>query len=414
MRILPVVGLCAGAGVLAIATLTTGLAHVGEFAQQQRGRYLVTIGDCEACHTAEGGKPFAGGRLIETPFGGIYSANITRDPETGIGMWTDDQFYRAMHEGIADDGTRLYPAFPYPWFTKVKREDVDDIRAYLLTLPAVRSRRPANTLFWPLNNRLSMAGWNTLFFRPNTFQPDHTKSAEWNRGAYLVEGLGHCGACHSPKNIFGAVKQSEGYQGSQVQNWFAPNLTGDKRSGLGNWSVDDIVGFLKTGHTLRTLAYGPMSEVVSVSTSKMEESDLRAIAEYLKSLPSGPETAAPAPADRAMVTSGEAIYVDSCSACHQTQGQGVQGLIPALKDGTMIHAQDPSSIIRLILHGGRGAWTPENPNAVSMPSYGWKLSDSQIASVVTYIRGAWGNAAAPVSADTVASLRKAVQADVAQ
>ena len=409
MRIFALVGLCAGGGALALASLTAGLAHVGEYAQQQRGRYLTDLGDCAACHTAEGGQPFAGGRPIETPFGTIYSPNITPDPDTGIGAWTDDQFYRAMHEGIAEDGTRLYPAFPYPWFTKVTREDVDAIRAYLLTLPAVRSKRPENTLVWPLNHSLAMVGWNTLFFRPGTFQPDPAKTAEWNRGAYLVEGLGHCGACHSPKNVFGAVKESERYQGSQIQNWFAPNLTGDMGSGLGGWSVDDIVRFLKTGHTERTLAYGPMSEVVSVSTSKMEESDLRAMAEYLKSLPSQAGTPEKATADHGISSQGEAIYYDQCSACHQIRGEGVPGLFPALKGGTMVHAQDPSSMIRLDLEGGRGAWTSQDPNAMSMPSFNWKLSDEQVAAVVSYIRAAWGNAAPPVSADAVKTMRKALE-----
>ena len=412
MRTISVVGICAAGSTLAIAVLSTALADVGGYAQHQRGQYLAAIGDCASCHTAEGGKPFAGGRPIETPFGDVYSPNITPDLETGIGAWTGDEFYRAMHEGIAKDGTHLFPAFPYPWFTKATREDVDDIRAYLSTIPAVRARRPENTLVWPLNHPMAMTGWNALFFSPGEFQPDRTKSAEWNRGAYLVEGLGHCGACHSPKNIFGAVKESQSFEGSPIQNWFAPKLTGDMRSGIGGWSADDIVRFLKSGHTTRTLAYGPMAEVVSISTSKMKESDLHAIAEYLKSLPSRTETAEPVSADRSTLSSGEAIYLDACSACHQTQGQGVPGLFPALKGDTMVHAQNPSSIIRLILHGGRGAWTPQDPNAVAMPSFGWKLSDSQIASVATYIRTAWGNSASPVSADTVQSLRKAVEADI--
>lgn len=384
-------------------------AEVGDFAQQQKGRYLVTVGDCAACHTAEGGKPFAGGRPIETPFGIIYSANITPDPETGIGAWTGDQFYRAMHEGIAADGTHLYPAFPYPWFTRATREDVDAIRAYLRTLPAVKYRRPENDLPWPLDEPAAMIGWNKLFFTPGQFQPDKTRSAEWNRGAYLVEGLGHCGACHTPKNVLGAARESQRYQGSEIQNWFAPNLTGETRAGLGSWSADDIVKFLKTGHNDRTAAYGPMAEVVSISTSNMTDGDLEAIAAYLKSLPPAGSASAAAPDEKAM-KAGAAIYADACSACHQTSGQGVPGLFPTLKGNAVVQSREPLTLVRLVLNGAQAAATAHNPNSVSMPSFGWKLSDRQIADLATYVRNSWGNAAPPVSTSRVAGLRGQVEA----
>ncbi len=408
----PLASLALGGAVLAglfIAADWPKAHAAGDFSEQERGRYLTTVGDRAACHTAEGGRPFAGGRPIETPFGIIYSANITPDPETGIGAWTADQFYRAMHEGIAADGTHLYPAFPYPWFTRVKREDVDAIRAYLRTLPAVKNRRPENELPWPVNHPAAMAGWNAIYFEPGTFQPDPGKPADWNRGAYLVQGLGHCGACHSPKNILGAVKDGERYQGADIQNWFAPDLTGNPRAGLGNWSKADIVRFLKTGHTDGTAAYGPMAEVVSVSTSKMTDGDLDAIATYLKSLP-GIAEQTPVQPDQPVMKTGAAIYADACSACHQSQGEGVAGMFPALKGNSVVQSREPTTAIRLVLNGGHGAANRHDPNALSMPSFGWKLSDGQIAALVTYIRNAWGNAATPVSAGQVGDLRGKVEA----
>ncbi|MBB4569387.1 c-type cytochrome [Rhizobium leucaenae] len=407
-------------GTIAISAATIGLAaiasivvwpsaraQVGDFALEQRGQYLVNIGDCVACHTEEGGQPFAGGRPLETPFGVIYTPNITPDPETGIGAWTGDQFYRAMHEGVAADGTHLYPAFPYPWFTKVKREDVDAIRAYLRTVAPVRNKRPDNQLVWPLNHSFSMTGWNTLFFSPGTFQPDGKQSAEWNRGAYLVEGLGHCGACHSPKNVLGAVKTSDRFKGSEIETWFAPDLTSNETAGLGRWSLDDIVSFLKTGHNSRTVAYGAMSEVVEDSTSKMTDADLRDIAVYLKTLPASPSSTGD---DRAASKAGEAIYKDSCSACHQANGQGIPKLFPSLKGSSVVQSRDPLTMLRLILNGGRAASTTENPNNTAMPSFGWKLNDQQIAALSTYVRNAWGNHAAAVPASDVADVRSKVQA----
>ncbi|MGO4567617.1 cytochrome c [Rhizobium sp. 2YAF20] len=396
--------------LLCVAIWHAADAQVGDFALEQRGHRLVDAGDCVACHTAEGGKPFAGGRPLDTPFGTIYSPNITPDAQTGIGAWTGDQFYRAMHEGIAADGTHLYPAFPYPWFTKVKREDVDAIRAYLRTIAPVRNKRPENELVWPLNHSFSMTGWNAMFFSPGTFQPDTTQSAEWNRGAYLVEGLGHCGACHSPKNALGAVKDAHRFEGSEIENWFAPDLTANKVSGLGSWSLDDIVAFLKTGHNRRTAAYGAMSEVVEDSASKMADEDLNDIAIYLKSLPASASSAPSSKAEAGTVSSGQAIYRDACSACHQSSGQGVPSLFPSLKGSSMVQSRDPLSMIRLVLNGGKAATTASDPNGTAMPSFGWKLSDQQVAAVSTYVRQAWGNQAAPVSSADIAAIRPKVEA----
>jgi mono/diheme cytochrome c family protein len=399
----------AALGVSALTMIGRANGQGNDFAQQQRGRYLAAVGDCAACHTAENGAMLAGGRPIETPFGIIYSPNITPDTETGIGSWTSDQFYHAMHDGIAADGSHLYPAFPYPWFTKATRDDIDSLYAYLRTVPAAKYRRPDNTFPWPLNDRTAMIGWNKLYFTPGTFRPDPKQSAQWNRGAYLVEGLGHCGACHTPKNVFGADKSSEAFQGSDIQHWFAPDLTGDKLSGLGSWSQQDIAKFLKTGKTDRTVAYGPMAEVVERSTSKMSDDDLTAIAVYLKSLSAAGSDSTSSGSAANQSSFGATLYADACSACHQKNGEGVPGLFPSLKGDAVVQSAKPTTVIRLILNGGQAAGTKASPTMPGMPAFGWKLSDDQIAAVATYVRGAWVNKAASVSASDVSDLRKAVK-----
>jgi mono/diheme cytochrome c family protein len=389
----------------------TAQAAQGSYAQLERGRYLTRVGDCEACHTAPGGQPFAGGRAMQTPFGTIYTPNITSDAVTGIGAWTDQQFYRAMHDGIDAEGEKLYPAFPYPWFTHTTREDVDAIRAYLRSLPAVRASTPANDLMWPLGHRGLMTAWNSLYFDAGTLKPDSNKGEQWNRGAYLVEGLGHCGACHTPTNFLGASKKDDRFEGGELANWYSPNLKNDARQGLGSWSEDDIVEFLKTGRTARAVAYGPMSDVIEHSTRYWTESDLRAAAVYLKSLSGSSDSASGNELAADVATTGEAIYMDTCSACHHKDGQGVPHMFPALARDPIVQSQSPTTIVRLILNGGRGVATQEHPTPVSMPSYGWKLSDAQVAAVASYVRNAWGNHAPAVSASDVGELREATQAD---
>lgn len=381
------------------------------FAAVERGRYLTAAGDCQSCHTVENGEPFAGGRPIQTPFGIIYSANITPDHDTGVGSWSADQFYRALHEGIAADGDHLYPAFPYPWYTKVTREDADDIWAYLGTLTAVKNKKPDNKLDWPLNYRMVMGGWNELFFTAGTFKPNANKPPEWNRGAYLVEGLAHCGACHTPTNMFGAAKPNDHLQGGTLQNWYAADLTGDLESGLGNWSADDIVQFLKTGRNIKTAAYGPMSEVIQNSTSKLNDADLEAIAAYLKDVPAPAPDNKPANPDPKVAQAGEAIYVDNCSACHRSNGEGSPGTFPALKSDATAQDRDPTTIIRVILDGTRAVATDARPTPLSMPSFKWKLSNEQVAAVASYFRSAWGNTAPAVSASDVQSIRQVVGAN---
>jgi mono/diheme cytochrome c family protein len=399
----------AAAGAIAFCAPPSVRAEQGSFAQIERGRYLAAAGDCAGCHTAEGGRPMAGGRALQTPFGVIYTPNITPDAATGIGAWTDDQFYRAMHEGIAADGTHLYPAFPYPWFTKVTRPDVDAIHAYLRTLPAVSYRRPDNKLPWPLDDPNAMIGWNALYFDAGTYTPDPGQSKAWNRGAYLVQGLGHCGACHTPTNFLGASEKSRRLQGGELSNWYAPGLAGGKRAGLGHWSAQDIVDFLRTGRTATAIAYGPMAEVVHYSTSSMTEDDLRAIAAYLKSLPPPGPPEAPDRPPAGVADAGVAIYADTCSACHGADGKGVSRMFPPLAGTAIVQSPSPTTVIRLILNGGQAVATDEEPTPVAMPSFGWKLSDEQIAAVASYVRSAWGNRASPVSASAVHAVRQAVE-----
>lgn len=400
----------AAAVLLAALSLAAALAVAApngqDFATIERGRYLATAGDCAGCHTAEGGQPFAGGLAVETPFGAIVSTNITPDKETGIGLYTDDQFVRAVTHGIRRDGAHLYPAMPYPYFTKARRDDVLAIRAYLATVAPVHHPVQADLLPFPLSVRADMAGWNELYFTPGEFQPVAGKSDQWNRGAYLVEGLMHCGACHTPKNIAGADKDKEWLQGGVLQGWLAPAITGDGRQGLGNWSVDEIAGYLKTGHNDVAAASGPMAEVVAKSTSHLSQADLRAVAAYLKDQPGG-DRKAPAPlgnGDPAMQR-GAAVYADECSACHTPSGAGVAKLFPKLAGAPAVQNDDPTSLIRVVLSGVRSVATDGAPTAPAMPAFGGLLDDDAVASVLTYIRNSWGNAAPAVTADHVGDQR---------
>lgn len=375
----------------------------------QRGRYLVTAADCAACHTRpDGGTPFAGGRPIETPFGNVVSANITPDRDSGIGAWTDDDFDNAVRNGVRPDGSRLYPAMPYTSYTKMTREDVMAMRAYLSTIPPAHNVVHSDMLPFPFNIRFGMQIWNFLFFKPGPYQPDRTKSAEWNRGAYLVQGPGHCGACHTPKNFAGADKTGEYLQGANLQAWFAPDITNDNRRGLGRWPIEQVVKYLKTGHNAISGATGPMSEEIALASSRMTDGDLRAIATYLKSLPGRNGQQRPIAADDPQMRAGAAIYRDQCSACHGLDGKGVANLFPALADSSQMRSDDPSTLIRVILRGARSVATDAEPTGPGMPSFAWQLGDAQIAAVATYIRNAWGSAAPAVSADVVANSRKSL------
>jgi mono/diheme cytochrome c family protein len=398
---------------LATAILVVGLGGSASaqshqsFDQIERGRYLAVLGDCAACHTAPGRQPFAGGLALRTPFGILVAPNITPDQETGIGNMTDAEFLATLHDGRGHNGKRLYPAMPYPAYTKMSDEDVLAIRAYLATVAPVSNKVITNQLPFPLNIRLAMVFWNALNFTPGRYQPDPQKSAEWNRGAYIVKGAGHCGTCHTPKTILGGDKNRIALTGATLQGWFAPDITNDPRKGIGGWSKDDLVQYLKTGTNNWTLASGPMAEAVTHSTSRMTDEDISAIATYLKDGGIGRSGPKPNPvaADDDAMRAGAAIYKDSCAACHRDAGTGESHLFPRFAGNALVQSDDPTTLVRMVLQGTRAVSTPSMPTAPAMPAFDWRLNDAQVAAVLTYIRNSWGNAAAPVSPGVVSSQR---------
>ncbi|HEY0749446.1 MAG TPA: cytochrome c [Steroidobacteraceae bacterium] len=374
-------------------------------AQVRRGQYLVAAGDCMSCHIRDGGEPFAGGLGLNTPFGVIYTSNITPDKETGIGAWTSDQFYRAMHDGKDDEGENLYPAFPYPWFRRASRADIDAIYAYLKTVPAVKYTPPKNQLPFPLNIRASVGMWNLLYLDSHDFQADPGQSDQWNRGAYLVNGLGHCGGCHTPKNTLGADKSKQEFHGGKIDNGIAPDLTANMRTGLGNWSIEDIAEYLASGRNARAAAGSGMADVITFSTSLMNDADRRAIAVYLKSQPASATIAASAP-DSGAMRRGAAIYSDACASCHLENGVGQSRVFPPLGNDAMLQQQDATGVAHLVLAGTQIGISLSRPSPLSMPSFAWKLTDREIADVSTFIRNSWGNQAAEVTVSDVTDLRK--------
>ena len=398
---------CAAALVTLAWESPGAVADGQDFAQIEHGRYMVAAADCAACHTdlAHAGA-FAGGRPIQTPFGEVASSNITPDKETGIGSWTDAQFDAAVREGKRPDGSHLYPAMPYPYYRKMAHADVLAIRAYLQSVPPVHNLVESNRLPFPFSIRASVGVWNALYFSDEPWKADAGRSAEWNRGSYLVQGPGHCAACHTPKTILGGDHRDRAYQGYSLQGWFAPNITDDKALGLGAWSQADIVAYLKGGHNRIAAASGPMAEVVADGSSQLQESDLRAIATYLKSAQSASEVSPPLATDDPAMKAGAAIYQDVCSACHQLDGTGVPYLIPDLAGASSVSSREPTSIIRVLLHGTQSVATTAEPTGASMPAFGPQLTDAQIAAVATFIRNSWGHAAAGVTESDVHKARK--------
>jgi mono/diheme cytochrome c family protein len=367
----------------------------------RRGEYLARMGDCVACHSVPGGKPYAGGLMINTPFGGIASPNITPDKATGIGSWTDEQFYRAMHEGVGANGQYLYPAFPFTSFTNVSRDDALAIKAYLFSLEPVNAPRQPNTLRFPFNVRQSLLAWRELFFRPGTFKPDPARSREVNRGAYLVEGLGHCGECHTPRNVLGATEHSQALGGAIVDGWLAPNITSDMRQGIGGWSDDQLAAFLKSGVSPgKGVVFGPMNSVVHDSLQYASDDDIRAIIAYLRTTPARQQSAAPAvDSSKAL---GADLYLDNCAQCHQALGVGLPGAVPSLAQNAAVNATAPNDVIMAILNGltGSGSYG-------SMPGFAATLDDKQVAELTNYVRTAWSNQGTPnATPELVASLRQ--------
>jgi mono/diheme cytochrome c family protein len=395
---------------LLAATFATGAAiaagvDLQDEKQVERGRYLAIAGDCAGCHTLPGsGHDLAGGRAIETPFGNMLAPNITPDNETGIGAWSNDEFVNALTKGTGRNGTHLYPAMPYVYYTKISREDALAIRAYLTTVPAVHNPVKSDQLPFPFNVRASLVGWDELYFKPGPFKPVAGKSAEWNRGAYLAEGLAHCGLCHTPKTTLGGDKTREALTGYALQGWYAPNITNDSQLGLGSWSADDIAEYLETGHNRIAAAGGLMGEMITNSASHMTDADLHAIAVYLKDQP-GEEHRAPPKADAAMMKMGGRIYADECSGCHGPNGRGAPGLFPTLAGASIVRQNDATSLMHVVLRGARSVGTDKAPTAPAMPAFAWILTDDQVAAVLTYVRNSWDNTAAPVTASTVSKAR---------
>ena len=382
-----------------------------------RGRYLVTAGNCLACHTTRGGNEFAGGRAIATAFGTIHTSNITPDAETGIGAWTSDDFWRALHNGKSKDGSFLYPAFPYTSYTKVTRADSDAMFAYLRTIAPVRQQNKEHELRFPYNLRPLLAFWRALYFTPGEYQPQPAQGDEWNRGAYLVQGLGHCSACHSSRTALGGSIAEHDLAGGSIplQGWHAPSLTADAETGLGEWDAKDIADLLKTGVSQRGSVYGPMAEVVGGSLQHMSDADINAMASYLKSLPGHGTPGTPvrqhavhvAEAADTVLKRGASLYETHCSACHKANGQGVPPAYPPLAGNRSMAAGPALNPIRIVLNGGYAPSTQGNPRPYGMPPFSATLSDEEIAAVVSFVRNAWGNKGTLVSPVDVGRLRGA-------
>lgn len=369
----------------------------------QRGEYLARAGDCVSCHTAPGGQPFAGGYRIDTPFGPLFAPNITPDDDTGIGRWSADDFWRALHQGVNRRGQDMYPAMPYTFYTRFSREDSDAIYAWLRTLKPVSQRVDVNQLRFPFDQRWTMAAWRELYFSEGSFKPDPAKSAQWNRGAYLVEGAGHCSACHSPRNALGAIEQDKAFTGASIDGWFALNLTSALHTGLGGWSVQDIASYLKTGSAPgRSTAFGPMALVVKNSTSRLSDADLQAMAVYLKDLPANSTLRRNQPAPDPAKAQGAALYLQYCAGCHQAGGRGMPNVFPPLAGNGAVVAPDPADVLKVVLHG-----IPPQGKYVPMPSFAGVLDDAQIATIANYVRTSWGNGAQPNATPAMAATLRA-------
>ena len=381
-------------------TATTTTSNID---QQTRGATLARAGNCAGCHTAQGGPPYAGGRDLPTAFGTFITPNITPDRDTGIGAWTAQDFWRAMHHGKGRDGKLLYPAFPYTEYTKVTREDSDAIFLYLQTIAPVAKISAPDNLRFPYNMRALLYVWRALYFRPGVYEPVANQSAEWNRGAYLVQGLGHCNACHAARNALGAAGGAA-LGGGQVagRSWYAPSLTSRAEAGNADVPIDEIVALLSTGRSSKHAASGPMAEVIGQSLQHLSAADVRAMAVYLKSLPdSGAATSAPVAlnADATQrIAKGRKIYEKHCKDCHGDTGEGAPGAYPPLAGNRSVILPSPLNTIRSVLDGGFAPSTVGNPRPYGMPPFAHSLSSDEVALVVSYVRNSWGNRASLVTA----------------
>jgi mono/diheme cytochrome c family protein len=428
-RILGIGALCMVAGAVAFGYLTRSDPSVGraplvygapsDLTPVARGEYLARAADCIACHTAPGGKPFAGGLAFKLPFGMLYSSNITPDKQTGIGAWTDDDFVRALHDGVRHDGKRLYPAFPYTSYSLLSRDDVLAIKAYLFSLPAISQATPAPDLSFPFNQRWAMGFWNAVFFKSTRFQPAADKSPEWNTGAYLAIALAHCAECHTPRNIGFALEHGKELAGAPLEGWQAPNITSDPAHGIGRWTDAELYDYLRTGHAAgHGSAGGPMGEAVANSLQYLTPKDTKALITYLRSVP--PRTGghpvevravahqraaqaySPSPSTPAALQPGLKLFEGNCASCHQWNGQAAQSNYAALAGARSVHDASGDNVVQVILHGEK---MRINGQDVFMPSFGATLSDTEVADLANYVLYQFGGQQASVTPAMVAARR---------
>jgi mono/diheme cytochrome c family protein len=389
-------------------------ASLAQASLVERGAYLAKAADCMVCHTTQGGKEYAGGLGFKLPFGTLYSTNITPDKETGIGNYSDQDFLNAMHRGIRRDGARLYPAMPYTSYTYVSDADALAIKAYLFSLPPVRATVSANTLEFPFNQRWAMAAWSELFNPDNRFEPDTSKSPEWNRGAYLAEALAHCGECHTPRNLAFALNNRKKFAGAVTAGWRAFNISSDKSTGIGNWRDDDLISYLSIGHAAgHGTASGPMGEAVDHSLSQLAPEDIRAIIVYLRSVPPTvspdlPATLAlPAPTSHkdggTADARGKMVFEGACVSCHNWTGESAISPMATLTGAWAVNDPGATNVAQIVISGTK-RHTPNG--ALSMPAFGNAYSDDEIAAVANYVTARFGTKGSKLTAKDVAELRK--------
>ena len=390
-------------------------AALAQASAVERGEYLAKAADCMVCHTTPGGKEYAGGLGFKLPFGTLYSTNITPDQETGIGNYSDQDFLNAMHRGIRRDGARLYPAMPYTSYTYVSDADALAIKAYLFSLPAVKMAAPTNTLAFPFNQRWAMGLWSAVFNPDSRFEPDTSKSPEWNRGAYLAEALAHCGECHTPRNLAFALNNRKKFAGALTAGWRAFNISSDTATGVGGWSDDDLASYLSIGHAPgHGTASGPMGEAVDHSLSKLAPEDIRAIVAYLRSVPATPSPdlpaalAPPAPASHrdgggTADARGKMVFQGACVSCHGWTGESAISPFATLNGAWAVNDPGATNVAQIVISGTK-RHTPEG--AVSMPAFGNAYSDIEIAAVTNYVTARFGSRGSTLTAQDVAELRK--------
>jgi len=408
--------LAGGAGLAPPAAAQPAAADA---ARVERGRYLAKVANCAACHTAPGGAPFAGGLPLRTGVGTVYSTNITPDAETGIGGYSLAEFDRALREGVAKHGKRLYPAMPYPSYARLAEPDVQALYAYLRAeVKPVRRAAAAPEMRWPFGMRWLLRVWNWLFLDSGPAGAGAGQSAEWRRGAYLVQAVAHCGACHTPRGTLlaerGLDERSRHFlAGASVDGWASTSLRGDPRTGLGGWSREDIAEYLHTGRNAHATSFGPMSEVIASSTQFMTRPDLEAVATYLKSIP-GARGETPYRYDAATAerlaqgrfdATGARQYAEFCMPCHGAGGKGFARVFPPLAGNPTVMDPDPSALASLLLDGAVTAQVGTAATDYHMPGYGWTLDNQELANVLTFIRAGWGNDASPVGEAAVAARR---------